>query len=66
MRSKEPQEPSIGADPFRHKEKKKEDWDSSMEKDRRRKQETKTKKKCERPLMAQTKKASGNQDKEEE
>ena len=65
MRSKEPQEPSIGADPFRHKEKKK-DWDSSMEKDRRRKQETKAKKKRERPLMAQTEKASGNQDREEE
>ena len=44
MRSKDPQEPSIGTDPFRHKEKKEEDWDNSIEKDRRRKQETKTKK----------------------
>ena len=64
MRSKDSQEPSIGADPFRHK-KKREDWDSSIEKDRRRVQETKTKKR-ERPLMAQTEKASGNQDREEE
>ena len=59
MRSKDSQELSIGADPFRHKKKKRKDWDSSIEKDRRRVQETKTKKR-ERPLMAQTEKASGN------
>ena len=54
----------MGVNPFRHKEKGRL-GQIDRKKNRKRKQEIKEQK-CKRPLMAQTERVSGNQDKEEE
>ena len=67
IRSKDPQEPSRGADPFRHKDK------GRLGQLERKRQKKKTRNKSkknasasrtQRPLMVQTEKDSGNQNRE--